>query len=115
MEESDVVKEATLLNNKLVAVPESYHKGTGAPQTKSYLSIDADNVIATALKLSEDGSGAVILRCYETKGKACRAAITSEDFGFAFWSDFEPHKIKTFRIEPNGEVKVVDFLEGIVK
>jgi len=115
VEESDVVKEATLLNNKLVAIPESYHKGTGAPQTKSFLSIDADNVIATALKLSEDGSGAVILRCYETKGKACRAAITSEDLGFAFWSDFEPHKIKTFRIEPNGEVKVVDFLEGIVK
>ncbi|MBR5519726.1 MAG: alpha-mannosidase [Clostridia bacterium] len=115
VENSDIVKEATLMNNKLVTVPESYHKGTGAPQVKSYLSIDADNVIATALKLSEDGSGAIILRCYETKGKACRAAISSEDLGFAFWSDFEPHKIKTFRIEPDGMVKVVDFLEGIVK
>ena len=115
VETSDVVKEATHMNNRLVPVPESYHKGKGEPQVKSYLSIDADNVIATALKLSEDGSGSVILRCYETKGQAVRALLKSEQFGFSFYSDFEPHKIKTFRIEPDGKVYVVDFLEGIVR
>ena len=115
VETSDVVKEATHMNNRLVPVPESYHKGKGEPQVKSYLSIDADNVIATALKLSEEGSGSVILRCYETKGQAVRALLKSEQFGFSFYSDFEPHKIKTFRIEPDGKVYVVDFLEGIVR
>lgn len=114
-ETSDVVKEATLMNNRLVPVPESYHKGKGESQVKSYLSIDADNVIATAVKFAEDGSGAVIIRCYETRGEKCRAFIKSDVFDFAFYSDFEPHKIKTFRIEPDGKVYVVNFLEGTVR
>lgn len=114
-ETSDVVKEATHMNNRMVPVPESYHKGTGEPQVKSYLSIDADNVIVTALKLSEDGTGSVILRCYETRGKSVRALVQSEAFDFAFYSEFKPHQIKTFRIEPDGKVYPVNFLEGIVK
>lgn len=114
-ETSDVVKEATHMNNRMVPVPESYHKGSGAPQVKSYLTIDADNVIVTALKLSEDGSGSVILRCYETCGKSVRALVKSEAFDFAFYSEFKPHQIKTFRIEPDGKVYPVNFLEGIVE
>jgi hypothetical protein len=42
-----------------MAVPESFHKGT-LPQRKSYLSVDKDNIIMTAFKFCEDGSGHAI-------------------------------------------------------
>lgn len=41
--------------------------------------------------------------------------MQSEAFDFAFYSEFKPHQIKTFRIEPDGKVYPVNFLEGIVK
>ena len=69
VEQTDIVKEATLFNNRPVTVPAGYHKGCGDPQVRSFLSTDADNVIVTALKFSEDGSGTAVLRCYETAGK----------------------------------------------
>lgn len=113
-EESGIVQEALLFNNRPVAIPESYHKGTGEPQVKSFLSISAPNVIATALKFSEDGSGAAILRCYEANGKAVRATILCETLNAAFHVDFDPFQTKTFRIEKDGSVSEVNFLEGIV-
>jgi alpha-mannosidase len=112
-ENSDIVKEAALFNCRPTFVPESYHKGT-APQVKSFINIDADNVIVTALKLCEDGSGDTIIRLYETKGKNVKAVISLDLIGVSFFSDFKKHEIKTFRISQDGKVSEVNFLEGIV-
>ena len=115
MEESDVVKEATLLNNKLVAVPESYHKGT-LPQKDCFLYTNADNVLITALKRCEDGSGDLIIRLYETKGiESTRCYIMSKLFDNGFWFDIGKHEIKTFRVDRELNVKETNFLEGIVE
>ncbi len=117
VEATDIAKEAAAFNNRPVAVPIGYHKGCGEPRIKSYLTInsEADDVIATAFKLSEDGSGSAIIRFYETKGKKTRALIKCELLGVEFYSELGPHEIKTCRIEPDGKIYVVNFLEGIVK
>ena len=112
-EESDIVKEAHLFNNNIVAVPESYHKGT-LPQKNCFLYTNADNVVITALKRCEDGSGDLIIRLYETKGlENTRCYIMSKLFDNGFWFDIKKHEIKTFRVDHNLNVKETDFLEGI--
>ena len=114
-EESDVVKEAHLFNNQPVAVPESYHKGE-LPQVSSFMYTSADNVIVTAVKNCEDGSGDLIIRLYETKGiESTRGYIMSELFDNGFWFDIGKHEIKTFRVDRNLRVKETNFLEGIVE
>ncbi|MDR1629429.1 MAG: alpha-mannosidase [Oscillospiraceae bacterium] len=114
-ETTDVMRESAYFNCRPVAVPESYHKGSGASQVKSYLDISVPNVVVTAFKYSEDGSGAQILRLYETMGKKVRAKIMLLLTDIGFWADIGAHQIKTFRIEPDGYVKEVTFLEGIVR
>ena len=112
-EESDIVKEAHLFNNNIVAVPEGYHKGS-LPQKDCFLYTNADNVVITALKRCEDGSGDLIIRLYETKGlENTRCYIMSKLFDNGFWFDIKKHEIKTFRVDHNLKVKETDFLEGI--
>lgn len=115
VETTDIVRQAALFNGRPVVVPESYHKGTGAKQVMSYLDIDAENIVVTAFKYCEDGSGAYILRLYETMGKKVRAKIMCHLLDHGFWADVNPHQIKTYRIEPDGRVNDVTFLEGIVR
>ncbi|MBR3755012.1 MAG: alpha-mannosidase [Clostridia bacterium] len=115
VEETEIMNLAAKFNCRPVAIAESYHKGKGAPQKASFLEISADNIIATAFKFSEDGSGAAILRCFEAKGKKTRTNILCDMLDAAFKVDFLPHQIKTFRINPDGKVEEVNFLEGIVQ
>ena len=113
-ENSDIVREAHLFNNNVVTVPESYHKG-GLPQKDSFLYTNADNVLITALKRCEDGSGDLIIRLYETKGiDSTRCYIMSKLFDNGFWFDIGKHEIKTFRVDRELNVKETNFLEGIV-
>ncbi len=114
-ESTDIMRLAAKFNCRPVTVPESYHKGKGKPQTASFLQISADNIIATAFKLCEDGSGDYILRCFETKGKKTRTNIMCDFIEIGFRVDFMPHEIKNFRIHPNGKVEEVNFLEGVDK
>ncbi len=114
-EGSDVVKEAHLFNNNIVTVPESYHKGE-LQQKDCFLYTNLDNVVVTALKRCEDGSGDLIVRLYETKGvESSRGYVMSKLFDNGFWYDIGKHEIKTFRIDRETNVTEVNFLEGIVK
>ncbi|HVU94463.1 MAG TPA: glycosyl hydrolase-related protein [Puia sp.] len=49
--------------------------GPGLPEKDSYLSVDRDNVVVTALKKAEDDDGTVI-RMYETDGKDVEVTLT---------------------------------------
>ncbi len=112
---SDVAKEANIFNVRPDVVLAGYHKGA-SPQKDSMIRIDRDNVAADALKFAEDGSGAVILRLNETKGlRTTRVSVMSRLFSCAFYTDFGPNEIKTFRIEKNGKVYDVNFLEDTYK
>lgn len=112
-EKSGIMNEAAKFNIRPMAVPESFHKGT-LPQRKSYLSVDKDNIIMTAFKFCEDGSGDCIMRFYETRGEDTKAHIVCESFNADFEAEFGHNEIKTFRISKDGNVKETNFLEGIV-
>lgn len=113
-ESSDVMKEAHIFNNNIVAVPESYHKGD-LEAIDSFMYVDCDNVEITALKRCEDGSGDLIIRLYETKGIDCtRGMLMSKLFDNGFWFDIKKHEVKTFRVRRDLTVLETNFLEGIV-
>ncbi len=115
-ENTDVMRLAAKFNCRPFTVVESYHKGKGKPQSDSFLQISADNIIATAFKLCEDGSGDTILRCFETKGQKTRTNIICDMIEAGFRADFMPHEIKTFRIHASdSSVEEVNFLEGVDK
>ena len=114
-ETSDIVKEAHLFNNNVVTVPESYHKGE-LPQDDCFMSVNADNVLVTAVKRAEDQSGDLVIRLYETKGiPSTHCCLMSKLFDNGFWFDIGKHEIKTFRVSHDLSVRETDFLEGIVK
>lgn len=112
-EKSDIMNEAAMFNIRPAAVPESFHKGV-LPQRKGFLSVDRDNIIMTALKFCEDGSGDCVARFYETRGEDTRAHIVCEMLNADFNVDFGHNEIKTLRISKNGEVRETDFLEDVV-
>lgn len=112
-EKSNIMNEAAMFNIRPAAVPESFHKGV-LPQRKGFLSVDRDNIIMTALKFCEDGSGDCIARFYETRGEDTRAHIVCEMLNADFNVDFGHNEIKTLRISKNGEVRETDFLEEVV-
>ncbi|MBR2875994.1 MAG: alpha-mannosidase [Clostridia bacterium] len=113
-ESSEVVKEAHIFNNNVAVVPESYHKGPLDP-TDSFMYTDCDNVLITAVKRSEDGSGDLIIRLYETKGEErTRGMLMSKLFDNGFWFDISKHEVKTFRVRKDLTVLETNFLEGIV-
>ena len=78
------------------------------------MSVSADNVVMTACKFCEDGSGDTVLRFYETSGRETRAHIVCDMLDAAFTADFGPFEVKTFRIDAEGRVTETNFLEGIV-
>ncbi|MBR5769436.1 MAG: alpha-mannosidase, partial [Clostridia bacterium] len=110
-EKTDVVREALKFNIRPAAIPEGYHKGE-APQRRGFLTLSADNVVLTALKRCEDGSGDAILRLYETRGEETRARIVCGAAKADFEAAFRPNEIKTFRVGASGSVREVNFLEG---
>ena len=111
-ENSDIQKIASLFNNRPVAVPVGYHKGS-EPQKKSFISISKPNVSLLSFKFCEDGSGDWILRLAETEGKSVKCAIVCDLIDAGFYADFRKFEIKTFRVNKDGYVRWTNFLEGI--
>ena len=86
------------------------HAGTRA-EVGSFLSVDAADVIVSAIKKSEEGDD-LIVRCYEAEGRPVSASI---DLFFAHkrWPvRFRPFEIKTLRFNPRtGAMREVNALE----
>lgn len=112
-EKSDVQDIADVINTKPVAIPAGYRKGS-APQKKSFISIDKENISLMSFKFCEDGSGDAVIRLAETAGKKVKTAIVCDIIDAGFYADFTPFEIKTFRVNKDGYVNETDFLEGTV-
>ena len=114
-EDADLAREAAVFNRRPNAIPVGYHKGD-LPQKQSFLHVTKPNVLVTAFKKCEDGSGDYILRAYECAGKNTgRVGFVCDLADFGFWADFRKHEVKTFRINAEGFAQETDFLEGIVQ
>jgi alpha-mannosidase len=78
------VRQGYELNNPLIALAQPAHAG-GLPASHSFLWVEPDNLIVTALKRAED-SDDVVLRFYESAGATARARVVP-GFDWASASD----------------------------
>ncbi len=102
----DADRKALMLQNPLMAIPETFHRGK-LPLFFEGVSISKDNLILTALKGSEDQS-ATIIRLLECNGIDTEATVSL--FGFSFPVSIAKNSIVTYRIQ-NGKVTKTDFIE----
>jgi alpha-mannosidase len=93
-----------------VAIYQGIHGGS-LPKSGSFLSVDAQNVIVTAIKKSETGDD-IIIRCVETSGLKTTANVDLKYAGLKWNGIFHACEIKTLRVNKNsGEIKEVNLLE----
>ena len=107
--ESKVVRIAEEFIAPPVAIYQGIHGGK-LPKSGSFLSIDADNVVVSAVKHSEDGED-MIVRMVETAGKACSASLDLKYANLTWTGNIGPCEIKTLRINKKGIIKEVNLLE----
>jgi alpha-mannosidase len=105
-EEAGTVRRAAELNQPAIALVATGHAGR-LPLHASFIGIDQENVVASALKQAEDGDD-VILRCYETAGRAVTARIDLPLWGRVVDTCFGPCEIKTLRVPADPALPVVE-------
>ncbi|MCX8065466.1 MAG: glycosyl hydrolase-related protein [Candidatus Hydrogenedentes bacterium] len=101
-------REAFQFNIPLIPQFEPNHTGLRKP-VGTFLKVDQDNVIISAIKRSEFGNS-IIIRAYETLGLETTCNFKLNFLGLDFESHFSPFEIKTFKIA-DGEVKETNLLE----
>jgi alpha-mannosidase len=111
-EEAGTVRRAAELNATPIPLVSTFHPQGSLPQSESFVSVDQDNVLVTALKKSEE-SDDLILRVVEVHREAVRATIHLKRWSRWIEADFGPCEIKTFRIprDPRQPVMETDLLE----
>jgi alpha-mannosidase len=103
-----VPRLAAELNQPPFALIESPHAGP-LPQRASYASDGGGAVVATAIKLAEDGD-AWVVRAYETAGRDALAHL--DVLGETFEAGFGAHELKTFVLPRGGGApRETDLLE----
>ncbi|SKA85327.1 alpha-mannosidase [Clostridium sp. USBA 49] len=105
-EEACTVNKALELNQKAITIIESYHKGN-LPQKYSFINIDKNNIVVSAMKKAEDNDD-IILRLYETTREETKVTINLPKLERTLNVLFKPCEIKTFRIPKNTEKPVVE-------
>jgi alpha-mannosidase len=93
-QQGGTVQEAYALNNPLETVFQYPHDGEWEP-SGALLTVTPPTVMATALKVAEDGDD-LILRLFETTGQPGDTAARME-FPGTFQTTLEPHEPKTLR------------------
>jgi len=108
--ESNIARKAEEFIALPIAIYQGIHGGS-MPKSGSFLSVDAPNVVVSAIKLSENDED-IIVRCIETSGLQTAATL---DLLFAkrnWTGNFRPCEIKTLRINKSkGTIKEVNLLE----
>jgi alpha-mannosidase len=117
-QDARTVQTAAELNQKAIAVIETYHAGP-LPQADSFLTVSDEGVMVSVVKRSEDGD-AMIIRCVETSGSPKTATIALPRWNREFDASFGPCEIKTFRIEkdesvPVKETNLLEFVDGEIE
>jgi len=100
---NSVVKEAKLLNKPFTNIIETWHKGRLSDAPYSGIIIDRPNVMLSALKHSEDGSG-LILRVYETDGKECDFRACGDILSAPLTAKITPWSVQTYYLENGSNV-----------
>ena len=104
---SQIFKFAAAFNTPATAIMENHHDGV-LPLTYSAIDVNSHNIIVSAFKKSEDGTGYVI-RAYECEGIPTETILNCKALG-TISTTFAPFEIKTFLIK-DGRYEEVLFTE----
>ncbi|NLN93612.1 MAG: alpha-mannosidase [Candidatus Hydrogenedens sp.] len=108
--DTHVVKRAWELNSPVFIHQEARHMGKFRKRA-GLLGTESPNVLLTVIKCSEDGED-IIVRGFETAGEQAQTRLHLPYFDKAFCLCFEPHEIKTIRINrQDWTFKEVNLLE----
>ena len=88
-----VVKAANLLNQPVLTVRETHHKGE-LSTVHTAIEVSDPNCIVEVIKGEYDGEGTVV-RLYEIAGKTAHVKVSLKDFKCGFEVDLKPQEIKT--------------------
>ena len=108
--DAGVPRRAWELNVPPIAVNESGHAGE-LPSSLSFLSAEPANILLSVCKAAEDTDD-LIVRGYETAGRATQATIQMARAGRTWEAGFGANEIKSWRVGENGEVTEIDLLEA---
>jgi alpha-mannosidase len=111
-EGAGTVQRSAELNQPPVCLTGTYHPEGTLPLTDSYISVDRENIVITAVKKSEQGHD-LILRCVEVTQEAVQATICLPHWERVIPLSFGPCEIKTLRIpkDPSLAVQETNLLE----
>ena len=108
--EAGVVRMAEEFTAPVPILYQGIHPGV-RPASASFLSVDVPNVVVSAVKKAEDGED-IIVRCYETEGRATTATLNLGLVNRRWTGTFRPLEIKTLRVpREGGEIREVNALE----
>ncbi|MBR4888998.1 MAG: alpha-mannosidase [Clostridia bacterium] len=93
-----VIQAARALNKPLTNIIETWHEGKLADTPYSGLCIDAENIVLSAIKRSEDGTG-LVLRLYETDGKETPVTVFGDLLPAPLSVTFSPWSMRTYLLK----------------
>jgi alpha-mannosidase len=109
-QDAGVVRLAEEFVAPVPVIYQGIHSGRH-PLAASFLSVDAPNVVVSAVKKAEEGED-LIVRCYETSGKPAQVTLDLALLHRRWTGSFRPFEIKTLRIPlTGGEIREVNLLE----
>lgn len=108
--ESNIVRIAEEFIAPLIPIYQGIHGGS-MPKAGSFLAIEPENVIISAVKHSEEGDD-IIIRCVECSGLTTTGRIDLHFINCTWTGTFHPYEIKTLRLERStGHIQQVNLLE----
>jgi alpha-mannosidase len=104
--EAGTVRRAAELNQPPVILATTFHAGP-LPPSASFAAVEPENVVISVIKQAEDDQG-LIVRAYETAGRATAARFHLTAWGRDFTAQFGACEIKTFHIPQQADKPVVE-------
>lgn len=92
-----ITREGKLLNKPLTNIIETWHGGGLSDSPYSGISVDCDNVMVSALKRREDGTG-LIVRLYEIAGKTASVTVDGDVLPTPIKDIITPWSVKTYSL-----------------
>lgn len=111
-ETAGAVRRAAELNQPPLVQFVTFHSDGRLPQSDSFIDVQPESVMVTALKQAEDGED-LIVRAVETSGAARRGTIRLPKWERVIEADFAPGEIKTFRVprEASAPIRETNLIE----
>ena len=108
--DADTPREAAVLTERPVVIPETYHEGPFAPAA-SFMQVEPANAQITVFKRAEDNHG-YVLRLVETHGRPVRARVNLPCLDSSFETELGAFEIKTLLIpDSGGAAQVINLTE----